>query len=128
MAKVLIVEDEQLITEFIEFLLRQEGHEPMVARDGDVVVPLMRKDAPALVLLDLMLPTVDGFEVLRQVKAAPDLKAIPVIVLTARSRDPDIALAFEMGASDYLSKPFSPTELIVRVNKTLKQAGPKGKS
>ena len=127
MAKVLIVEDEQLITEFIEFLLRQDGHEPAVAHDGDVVLPLMRKVAPDLVLLDLMLPTVDGFEVLRQLKAAPEFKSVPVIVLTARTRDPDIALAFEMGAADYVSKPFSPTELMVRVNKTLRQSGAKPK-
>ena len=122
MEKILIVEDEQLIVEFVEFLLRQEGFVPLTASDGDVVIPLARQEQPALILLDVLLPTVDGFEVLRQLRDTPDLAHIPVIIFTARNRDADVALAFEMGASDYVAKPFSPTELLARVQKTLKLA------
>jgi two-component system phosphate regulon response regulator PhoB len=120
MEKVLVVEDEQLIVEFVEFLLRQEGFLPLTAPDGDVVLPLARQHQPALILLDVLLPTVDGFEVLRQLKNTPDLRHIPVIIFTARNRDSDIALAFNMGASDYVAKPFSPTELLVRIRNTLR--------
>ena len=119
MRKILIVEDEQLIVEFVDFLLRQEGFLPLSAPDGDVVIPLARQEQPELIVLDLLLPTVDGFEVLRQLKEAPDLKDIPVIILTARNRDADLSLAFRMGASDYVAKPFSPTELLARIHKTL---------
>ena len=121
MEKILIVEDEQLIVEFVEFLLRQEGFEPLTASDGDVVLPLVRQEQPVLVLLDVLLPTVDGFEVLRQLRQSPDLKDIPVIIFTARNRDADLALAFEMGATDYVAKPFSPTELMARIHKALKR-------
>jgi DNA-binding response OmpR family regulator len=121
MQKVLVVEDEQLIVEFVEFLLRQEGFLPVTAADGDIALPLARQEKPDLILLDVLLPTVDGFEVLRQLKEAPDLKEIPVIIFTARNRDADLALAFRMGAADYVAKPFSPTELLARINKTLGQ-------
>jgi DNA-binding response OmpR family regulator len=121
MQKVLVVEDEQLIVEFVEFLLRQEGFLPVTAADGDIALPLARQEKPDLILLDVLLPTVDGFEVLRQLKEAPDLKEIPVIIFTARNRDADLALAFRMGAADYVAKPFSPTELSARINKTLGQ-------
>jgi DNA-binding response OmpR family regulator len=121
MQKVLVVEDEQLIVELVEFLLRQEGFLPVTAADGDIALPLARQEKPDLILLDVLLPTVDGFEVLRQLKEAPDLKEIPVIIFTARNRDADLALAFRMGAADYVAKPFSPTELLARINKTLGQ-------
>jgi DNA-binding response OmpR family regulator len=121
MHKVLVIEDEQLIVEFVEFLLRQEGFLPVTATDGDIALPLARQERPALILLDVLLPTVDGFEVLRQLKEAPDLKEIPVIIFTARNRDTDLALAFKMGAADYVAKPFSPTELLARIHKTLGQ-------
>ena len=123
MVKILVVEDEQLVTEFVEFLLRQEGFLPISAPDGDVVLPLARKERPALILLDVLLPTLDGFEVLRQLKAAAECRDIPVIIFTARNRDADIALAFEMGATDYVAKPFSPTELMARIHKALRQSG-----
>jgi len=119
MHKILVVEDEQLIVEFVEFLLRQEDFYPISATDGDLAVPLARQERPDVILLDILLPTVDGFEVLRQLKAAPDLKSIPVIIFTARNRDADLALAFKMGASDYVAKPFSPTELMARIHKVL---------
>ena len=80
MHKILVVEDEQLIVEFVEFLLRQEDFYPISATDGDLAVPLARQERPDVILLDILLPTVDGFEVLRQLKAAPDLKSIPVII------------------------------------------------
>ena len=122
MVKILVVEDEQLVSEFVEFLLRQGGFVPVSAPDGDIVLPLARKTQPDLILLDVLLPTLDGFEVLRQLKASPEFKHIPVIVFTARNRDADIALAFEMGAADYVAKPFSPTELMARIQKALRQA------
>lgn len=121
MEKILVVEDEQLIVEFVEFLLRQEGFEPLTAADGDVVLALARQEQPVLILLDVLLPTVDGFEVLRQLRQSHDLKDIPVIIFTARNRDADLALAFEMGATDYVAKPFSPTELMVRIRRALAQ-------
>jgi two-component system, OmpR family, phosphate regulon response regulator PhoB len=119
MHRILIVEDEQLIVEFVEFLLRQAGFLTATASDGDVVLAVARKEQPSLILLDVLLPTTDGFEVLRQLKESPDLKHIPVILFTARNRDADLALAFKMGAADFIAKPFSPTELLARVHKTL---------
>jgi DNA-binding response OmpR family regulator len=122
MPKILIVEDEHLLADFVEFLLHQEGFETFPVYDGDVVVPLARQENPDLILLDVLLPGVDGFEVLRRLKESPDVRHIPVILLTARNRDADLALAFEMGASDYVEKPFSPTELMVRIRKALREA------
>lgn len=123
MAKILIAEDEELLVELLEFKLRQAGFEVVTAPDGEVALDLAWKERPALILLDGMMPVFDGFEVLRHLKSAPELCRIPVIMLTARRSEADIASGLEQGAADYIVKPFSPVELLARVKKALRDAG-----
>lgn len=123
MAKILIAEDEELLVELLEFKLRQAGFDVVTAPDGEVALDLAWKERPDLILLDGMMPVFDGFEVLRHLKSTPDLARIPVIMLTARRTESDIAMGLEQGAADYMVKPFSPVELLARVRKALRDAG-----
>lgn len=123
MPKILIADDEELLLELLEFKLRQAGFETVTAPDGEVALDLAWSEKPDLILLDGMMPVFDGFEVLRHLKSTPDLKAIPVIMLTAKRGDADISSGLEQGAADYIVKPFSPVELLARVKKALREAG-----
>lgn len=123
MAKILIADDEELLVEMLEFQLRQAGFETVSAADGEVALDLAWKERPDLIILDCMMPVFDGFEVLRHLKSTPDLKKIPVVLLTARRTDADITTGLEQGAADYVVKPFSPVELLARVRKALRDAG-----
>jgi DNA-binding response OmpR family regulator len=123
MARILIAEDEQVAREFLEYVLRQEGFTPILAADGEMALNLARKELPDLVLLDVMMPFMDGFEVLRRLKESPDTRAIPVILLTACTGDADTNIGFEIGAADYVEKPFSITKLMARVRKVLRDSG-----
>lgn len=123
MAKLLIADDEELLVELLEFQLQQAGFETVSAADGEVALDLAWKERPDLIILDCMMPVFDGFEVLRHLKSTPDLKKIPVIMLTARRTDADITTGLDQGAADYMVKPFSPVELLARVKKALREAG-----
>ena len=123
MPKILVAEDEELLVELLEFKLRQAGFETVSAADGEAALNLAWKERPDLILMDGMMPVFDGFEVLRHLKSTPDLKHIPVIMLTARRTDADIAAGLDQGAADYIVKPFSPVELLARVKKALRDAG-----
>lgn len=111
--KILVVDDEEHIVEFLESILKKEGFEVVTAYNGAEAMEKVKKYAPNMVLLDVMLPDTDGFEVCKKVRAASD---IPVIMLTARDEDMDKIIGLEMGADDYVVKPFNPKELVARMN------------
>ncbi|MFM1943611.1 MAG: hypothetical protein RI897_2593 [Verrucomicrobiota bacterium] len=117
MPKIVAIEDEGMIAEFVGFLLRQGGYELVVVGDGGEALARVGEELPDLILLDVLLPSLDGFEVLRGLKADAALAGIPVVMLTARNREADLKLAAELGAVDYVTKPFSPGDLMARVRR-----------
>ena len=122
-ARVLIVDDEPVVAEVLEKYLRREGFEVSVARDGEAGVAAALDDKPDLVLLDLMLPRLDGLEVFRRIRAQ---QAVPVIMLTAKGEETDRVVGLEMGADDYVAKPFSPREVVARAKAVLRRAANAG--
>ena len=121
MAKLLIIEDEADIRELISFNLEMSGYEVLKARDGEEGLRMARSEKPDLIILDLMLPGMDGLKVCSHLKKDSDVKDVPVIMLTARSEDDDIISGLETGADDYITKPFSPRILIARVKAALRR-------
>jgi DNA-binding response OmpR family regulator len=119
--KVLVIEDEPDILEVIQYNLEREGLKVIACRNGEQGLSRIRTDDPDLVILDLMLPGMDGVEVCRQVKADPVTRAIPLIMVTAKGEESDIVLGLGLGADDYLAKPFSPRELVARVKVVLRR-------
>jgi len=119
MSKILIVDDEPTIVELLEEHLRSEGYDTIHAYSGEEALQLLEGDVPDLVLLDLMLPGMDGYEVCRLMQRDSRLNHIPVIMLTARSAVPNKVMGYERGADDYVVKPFDPDELSVRVRAQL---------
>lgn len=122
MPDVLIVEDEPEIAELIEFHLEREGMTTHVVHSGRVALDWTSSAVPDLVILDLMLPDLDGFEICRRLKANPDTKNVPVIMVTAKSDDTDVVTGIELGADDYVVKPFSPKILIARIKNALRRS------
>ena len=122
MARILIVEDELGLAETLAYNLRQEGHEAILASDGLQGLDRARADMPDLIILDLMLPTIDGFEVCRLIRRDSD---VPIIMLTAKSREVDKVVGLEIGADDYVTKPFSMVEMLARVKAALRRARPR---
>jgi len=118
---ILIVEDEKDLVDLMQFNLRQAGFETASARDGEEALALMRHKTPDLVLLDLMLPGVPGTEVCRQLKSSPRTKNVPVIMVTARGEEVDRVVGFELGADDFVTKPFSMRELVLRARAVLRR-------
>ena len=118
---ILVVEDEEDILELVSFNLKKEGYQVKGVTSGEEGLEEVRRKIPSLIILDLMLPGVDGFDVCKSLKGDPTTKAIPVIMLTARSDEADIVIGLELGADDYLTKPFSPRELIARVRAILRR-------
>jgi two-component system phosphate regulon response regulator PhoB len=121
MARILVVEDEQDLQKVLEYNLRQAGHEPIATLRGREALELAKARRPDVVLLDLMLPDVAGTEVCRTLKSDPTLKSIPVIMLTARGEEIDRVVGFELGADDYVVKPFSVRELLLRIQAVLRR-------
>ncbi|WP_418790543.1 response regulator [Phosphitispora sp. TUW77] len=121
-SKILVVDDEPHIVELIRFNLVKEGYNVISAQDGLKAYEMAAEYKPDLIILDLMLPVMDGFEVCRQMQKNPELSEIPIIMLTARSEEIDKVLGLEIGADDYITKPFSPRELIARVKARLRRA------
>jgi len=117
-ATILVVDDEPSIREVVGLYLRRAGYEVVVAEDGQAALDALDTHRPDLVVLDLMLPTVDGIEITRQLRARGDT---PIIMLTARRDETDRILGLEMGADDYVVKPFSPRELVSRVKAVLRR-------
>jgi DNA-binding response OmpR family regulator len=118
--KILVVDDEPDIVELVAFNLRAEGYDVLTARDGLQALNLAREALPDLIVLDLMLPEMDGLAVCEILRRLPSTAPIPVIMLTAWSNKLSRAIGLETGASDYVTKPFSPRELVLRVNRALR--------
>ncbi len=118
---VLVVDDESDIVSVLEHVLSQEGYRVLSASDGVAALEIARREGPDLILLDWMLPEVSGVEVLKMLRAAEATARVPVILLTARREEIDRVLAFELGADDYVTKPFSPREVVLRTRAVLRR-------
>lgn len=121
---ILIVEDEGDLVTLLKYNLEKEGFRVMAANDGEEALLLANEQTPHLVLLDWMLPLMSGLEVCRQLRRNPKTRDIPVIMLTARGEETDKVRGLNSGADDYISKPFSPTELVARIRAVLRRASP----
>lgn len=122
MTEVLIVEDEPEIAELIEFHLAREGFKSRTVHSGRLALEEVREAGPDLIILDLMLPDVEGFEICRRLKSDPETRNIPVVMVTAKTEDTDIVAGIELGADDYIVKPFSPKVLVARVKNVLRRS------
>ena len=113
--RILIADDDAFIRVPLEWILAQEGFEPDTAADGDECMEKLRSDPPDLVVLDVMMPGLDGFEVCRRMKDDPKLRQVPVLLLSARGREHDLERGLALGAAEYMTKPYSPTDLMLRI-------------
>ncbi|HZJ23442.1 MAG TPA: response regulator [Anaerolineales bacterium] len=123
MAKILIAEDERDIRDLVAFTLRFAGHEVSAAANGEEAVELATKVNPDLILMDVRMPRMTGYEACKVMKANPELKDIPVVFLTARGQETEIQQGLEAGAEEYLLKPFAPDQLTTRVKAILAKFG-----
>jgi DNA-binding response OmpR family regulator len=117
--RVLIVEDEPNIVISLEFLMQREGYDVTVAGDGEAALDRVAKETPDLVVLDVMLPKVNGFEVCRRIRAEPRWRSVKILILTARGRDMEVAKGLGLGADAYVTKPFSTKDLVARIKQLL---------
>ncbi len=117
--KVLIADDEPNIVTSLEFLMESNGYQTLIARNGEEVLTQVIAGHPDLILLDIMLPLKDGFEACREIRANPLWKGIRIIMVTARGRDSEIQKGLSLGADAYITKPFSPKELVAHVRQLL---------
>lgn len=118
---ILVVEDEAEIRELVRYNIARHGYEVLCAASGEEAMLACRDKSPDLIVLDLMLPGMDGLEVCRRLKQDPELQKIPVLMLTAKGEDADIVMGLELGADDYITKPFSPRVLVARVGAVLRR-------
>lgn len=118
-ATILIADDEPNILISLEFLMKREGYDVKLARDGQEALDAIVQHRPALVLLDVMMPKMSGFDVCQEVRARADVGRTPILMLTARGRDTDVAKGLELGANAYMTKPFSTKELVEKVKELL---------
>jgi two-component system alkaline phosphatase synthesis response regulator PhoP len=117
--RILVVDDEVYILHILDFILGAEGYDVVTATNGEQALQKVREEKPDLVILDIMMPKLDGYETCRMIKNDAATQQIPVILLTAKGREVDQKLGREVGASDYITKPFSPNKLIERVQAIL---------
>lgn len=125
--KILIVEDEKDIVKMLDYNLKKEGFRTLSVHDGEDALDLANREHPDLVILDLMLPGMDGLEVCKVLKKESKTASIPIIMLTAKSQESDKVIGLELGADDYVTKPFSPRELIARIKAVLRRIKEKDK-
>ncbi|MFA5252938.1 MAG: response regulator transcription factor, partial [Phycisphaerae bacterium] len=118
---ILIGEDDRDIVEMVEYNLKQEGYVTIHAFNGEKGIELAGKEKPDLIILDLMLPAIDGFEVCKALKQQQSTSRVPIIILSAKSRETDKVVGLELGADDYITKPFSPRELLARIKAVLRR-------
>ncbi len=123
MAKILIAEDERDIRDLVAFTLRFAGYEVVTASNGEEAVGLAPKENPDLILMDVRMPRMTGYEACRVLKASPDMKDIPVVFLSAKGQESEIQTGLEVGAEEYLLKPFAPDQLTERVKAILAKFG-----
>ena len=114
-ATVLVADDEPHLLRLVKFRIERDGHRVITAGDGETALQLARSERPDLCVLDVMMPKRSGFDVLRELRSDPSLMGVKVIMLTARAQDADVDAGFSLGADDYITKPFSPQELKVRI-------------
>ena len=119
--KILVVDDEIYIVHILDFSLGMEGYEVITALDGEQAVERAQSEKPDLIVLDIMMPKLDGYETCKILKGDPATRDIPVILLSAKGRNIDQKIGFEVGADDYITKPFSPRKLVERINGILGQ-------
>ncbi len=123
MAKILIAEDEPDIRELVAFMLRFAGYEVLAASNGEEAVQTATRDTPDLILMDVRMPRMTGYDACRLMKANPDLRDVPVVFLSAKGQESEIQSGLDAGAEEYLLKPFSPDELTNRVRSILSKFG-----
>ncbi|MEK7279687.1 MAG: response regulator transcription factor [Nitrospirota bacterium] len=121
--RIVVVEDEEKVVSLIRAVLSREGFDIKSAPDGISGLTLVQEEIPDLLILDLMLPSLDGFEICREIRMDPRTAQIPVIILTCKSEELDKVLGLELGADDFITKPFSPRELLARVKAVLRRTG-----
>lgn len=119
--KILVVDDEQDLVKLIRYHLEKDGYKVIIAYNGDDALFLTRKERPELIILDLMLPGIDGLEMCRKLKADQEFAHTAIIMLTAKGEEADITMGLKLGADDYMTKPFSPKELVARVQAVLRR-------
>jgi DNA-binding response OmpR family regulator len=124
MKRILIIEDDRDIVELVRYNLANEGFQVSSANDGSTGLSTLKKTPPDLLLLDLMLPKLSGLEICREIRRDDSLNRLPILMLTARGEEADRVVGLEMGADDYVTKPFSPRELLARVKALLRRAEP----
>jgi DNA-binding response OmpR family regulator len=120
--RILVCDDDPLLVDLVQYRLSSRGYEVVVAADGGEAVECLSKGSFDGILLDAMMPVVDGYELLRRIRQDPATAKVPVIMLTARKQEQDIVAALELGASDYVVKPFIPEELVARLGRLLDAA------
>lgn len=121
---ILVVEDEKEIRDLLAHCLHKEGFSPILAPDGETAIAKARKEKPDLVLLDILLPKADGLEVLRAIRSSPGIEGTPVVMLTAKGEETDRIVGLELGADDYITKPFSPREVVARIKAVIRRSRP----
>ncbi|MBX3064184.1 MAG: response regulator transcription factor [Anaerolineae bacterium] len=126
--RILIVDDDREIVRLVRAYLEQAGYQVFTAYDGESALHTLRRETPALLVLDLMLPDRDGWDITRICRSDPALKNIPIIMLTARVEDTDKIVGLELGADDYVTKPFNPREVVARVRSVLRRTLPENVS
>jgi len=119
--KILIVDDDPPIVKLLKFALEDAGYETSVAVDGDEAERKVKEDRPDLVLLDIMLPTKDGYSVLEDLRGSSDFKILPIVIISAKVQEVDISYGLELGANDYFTKPLELDKLVKRVEELLKK-------
>ncbi len=119
--QILVVDDEEDILELITFNLLKEGYQVLTAASGEAALVKARQEQPDLILLDLMLPGLDGLDTYRELRKRPDTNQIPIIMVTAKTEDTDIITGLELGSDDYITKPFSPRVLVARIKAVLRR-------
>ena len=120
--RILVVDDEIYIVHILDFSLGMEGYEVITALDGEQALEKLKTEKPDLIVLDIMMPKLDGYEVCKSIKSSPETRHIPVILLSAKGRNVDQKMGFDVGADDYITKPFSPRKLVERINQLLGQS------
>ena len=120
--QILVVEDDEDIADLVAHHLRQAGYLTRVVNRGEEVLSVVRSDPPDLMVLDLMLPTINGLEICRAIRSSPETASLPIIMLTAKSEEADRVVGLEVGGDDYVTKPFSPKELVARVGAVLRRS------
>jgi two-component system alkaline phosphatase synthesis response regulator PhoP len=122
MPRILVVDDDKQIVRLVQSYLERAGYQVLTAQNGETALHTIRRERPDLIVLDLMLPDRDGWEITRMVRSDPTLAPLPIIMLTARVEDTDKIIGLELGADDYIAKPFNPHEVVARVRAVLRRA------